>query len=157
MHHLVGEGVLHVAPARDLVRADQDAGVGAEAAALAMDLAVLGQARGTPGADDVGGVDVAVQRGDLLAQENHGGRVLQDPVPPLLAGPAVALLVRHVPRLAVVEDPLGRHGPRHDLEVVYPPLCPRVEAGALRVVCQDAGELGRICGGCRGRGRGRGW
>lgn len=115
-----------------------------------MNLAVLGQARGTPGTDDVGGVDVAVQGGDLLAQEDDGRRVLQDPVPPLLAGLAVALLVGDVPRLAVVEDPLGRHGPRQDLEVIYPPFCLRVKSGALRVVCHDGGELGRIYAGYRG-------
>lgn len=148
MHHLVRQRVLHVALARDGVGADEDAGAGVEAAALEVDLAVLGQARGTARADDVGGVDVAVQGGDLLPQEHDGGRVLQRPVPPLLAGPAVPFLVRPVPRLPVVEDPLGRYGPRYDLEVVHPPLRVRIETGALRVVRHDRGEFGRICGGC---------
>lgn len=155
VNHLVGEGVLEMAPARELVGAEEDAGAGVEAAALAVDGAVFGQAGGAAGADDVGGVDAAVEGLDALPQEHHRRRVLERPVPPLVAALAVPLLVHPVPLLAVVERPLGVDRPRQDLEVVDPPLRLRVEACPFRVVGYDLGELAAAAAGlCR---RGWGW
>ena len=155
MHHLVRQAVLQMSLVPDLVRADEDARSGVEAAALAMDLAVLGQPGRTPRADDVGAVQLAVQGLDLLPQEPHRGRVLQRPVPVLLAPLAVARLVRHGPRLPVVERPFLVYGTRQDLEVVHPPFRVRVEARALRVVPHYRGESIWVIGcGCCGRGGG---
>ena len=148
MHHLMRQRVLEVGLAPDLIGADQDARVWVEAAALAVDLAVLGQPRGAAGAHDVGAVEPAVQRRDLLAQEDDCRRVLQREVAPLLALAAVPLLVGDVPRLAVVEGALGRYRPRQDLEVIHPPRRLRVEAGAFRVVLYEPGQIGGCCAGC---------
>lgn len=137
--HLVRERVLQVLPVPDLVGADHDAVGGAEAARLAVDLAVLGQARGAPAALDVGRVEGAVEAGDLFVEEAHGRGEGEEPVAVLLAALAVALLVGAIPGFAVVEGAFGCHAAREDVEVVHPPLCLRVEAGAGGVV----GELAR--------------
>lgn len=149
VHHLVGQCVLEMAPVTDLVGADEDAVAGAEAAALAVDLAVLGEAGGAATADDVVAVEAAVEGLDLFAQEPHRGRVLHGEVPVVLAPLAVTLLVGRRPRLPVMELALGRHLAGQDLEIIDPPFGLRVEARPRRVVLDDRGQVGRGGGGSR--------
>lgn len=140
VHHLVAERVLEVLAVADLVCADEDAVLRAEAAGLPVDLAVLGEAGRAAPADDVGGVEPAVERGHLVPHENHRGRVAEGPVPVLVAALAVGRLVGAVPRLPVVELAFGRDRARQDLEVVDPPGRLGVEACPLRVVFDDLGQ-----------------
>uniref|UniRef100_A0A8H7NAF4 Uncharacterized protein n=1 Tax=Bionectria ochroleuca TaxID=29856 RepID=A0A8H7NAF4_BIOOC len=73
VHHLMRQRVLHVLPVPDLVGTEEDAVVGAEAARLPVNLAVLGKAGRAPPAHDVVLVQVAVEVANLLGQEADDG------------------------------------------------------------------------------------
>lgn len=134
----MGQGVLEVAAVAHLVGADEDAVGGLEAAALALDLQVRGQAGRAPAADDAGRAHgpAVVELGDLVVEEADGRTVGEQPVAVLLAPPHVALLVGPVPVLPVVEHALVADLPRQDPEVVDPPLRLGVEARAGWVVLE---------------------
>lgn len=136
MHHLMRQRVLQVAPVPHRIAADQDAMLGVEPPALALDAAVRGQTGGAPAAQDVGGVHAAavVELGDAVVEEQDGGRVGEQPVAEVLGAAHVAGLVGAEARLAVVEHAFGRDAAGEDVEVGDPPFGAGVEAGAGGVV-----------------------
>ena len=87
VHHLMRHGILHVAAVPELVRAQQDAVLWVEAAAL------RGSAAPAP---HVLGVQIVAQQVDVVAHEADDGRVLQEPGFVLVAAGAVVFLVQVV-------------------------------------------------------------
>ena len=122
VNHLVRQRVFEVAAVAHLIGADEDTMFRAEATALTNDAAVLSDARGAAAAEHIGLVKLPVERRHLVAQEPDYGRVLEEVGPIRLTPRAVARLVRLVPILAVVLNPLRRDLAGDNLEVVHPPL-----------------------------------
>lgn len=130
--------ILQVAPVPHRIAANQDAVLGVEPAALARDAPIGRQLGGAPPTQDIRGVHLAavVQLGDAVVEEEHRRRVGEQPVAEPFGAGDVAGLVDAAAVLAEVEDALGGHAPRDGVEVVDPPFCFGVEAGAGWVVLE---------------------
>ena len=92
VHHLVRQRVLHVSAVAHLVCADQDAVFGIEAAALPGVAFAADHPRGVHGCAAVGGA----QQVDVVFEEAHDGRVVEEPFLVVVAALTVDLLVQVV-------------------------------------------------------------
>lgn len=97
MHHLVRQRVLHVPAVAHLVRADEDAVLGVEAASLARIAAPAEDAAGVDG----GAAAAGAEQVDVVFHEAHDGRVGEEPFGVGVAAFAVPFFVEGVANVEV--------------------------------------------------------
>jgi len=79
MHHLMRQRIFQMRPTPHLIRTDQDPMAGTKPASLSPHVALVVDARRAPSTNHIVFVNLAVQQPDLLAQEDDGRRVGEEP------------------------------------------------------------------------------
>ena len=139
------------------IRTDQNSMIRTETPSLPDPIPILILPCRTPSANNVARMQIPVQRLDILLHEYDRRRVLEAPIPPLIALLAIRSLVADICCFAELMLPFCGHAPRKYVPVIAPfgcwvVACSRgIVRGCIRVCGGGFGGIICHCDGCEAR------